>query len=414
MPKARLCLLAAVLALALAAQALQAVAGGGPGGFRLELVQAVELSREAVVVDAEPVAGSIVALIAGPQGFSVAKYVAGALEWSEPVEPPEGWRGFEPLSLDVVGESIIVYARGREGIDEALAVYRLGLAGGEPGLEAVYTLGESALVYGATQTPSGIAAFGSRFTGFETGWDPAVYMIDPAAGSVRLDLLLEMPGDNRAVAAAFSEGYACMVVESGEPGVGPAVEAVCAGRGGGAEPPIPMPGGLQAGVLAWDGCVVWWSGGKALASTLPPEPGAATPLKTLERVLAASIAVVGGERLLAAGGSLGGEAALALMSGCPPETLATARLGVEGAVASAWGGEGEIAVYVASPEGTALALYTISIPGGDTGGGAEEAQPPPEEEPEQPTPPPTTIALATILAGLAAAAVYLRLRKRRA
>ncbi len=386
----------------------------------VELVQAVELPGSFVVVDAEPLGEAIIAVLAGPEGFEIARFSEGVAEWSRQLEPPDGIRGFEPIALEVVGESILVYGRGKAGLEEAIVKYRVGLGGEGPTLEAVYGLGEAVNVYGAVLGEGGLLAFGSSFSSLESGWDPTIFVLDPAAGIVKLQAVFEMPGENRASSAVVVDEYSCMVVETGSKDVEPAVTVDCFNiNTGAAVAEVVMPTGGPSGILVVDECLVWWSGGKAMHSPLPPDTGLAERLEGLDRYYAATKLVVGDTTLLAVGGIDGGLPAFNLMEGCPPAVRAEVSIGVQGAVVGLWGGEGEILAYIASPGSTALALYKIIINEDEPSktvtaidDNATEARSPEPVEDAEP-PPLTTLGLAAALAALLAVAAYLRLRSRK-
>ncbi|GBF08838.1 hypothetical protein apy_05630, partial [Aeropyrum pernix] len=286
---------------------LSTPSSGAVGGFTLDLVQAVDLPGGYILVDADVAEGSVAALLYTGDGFRLALLTGGFIEWSRPLQPPQGVEGFEPIGVDAASGGLQVYSRGRQGLSEVLAitVYTMD---GSPREERLITLGEGFRAYSASIQGSTLLVAGSLYTGLETGWDAAAVQVDLIAGKPVSTAAYEEPGDQKAVDAALLPGGAlCLVSTAREEGGGGSL-ACTAGEGEWWA--VPLPQGLPAGARAWDGCIAWWSGGSGWSSAQPPPAVEPQPLPGLDRVYGVTAAMhpEAGE-MAVAGGSLEGSPA---------------------------------------------------------------------------------------------------------
>ena len=162
----------------------------------IEKVWEVSLGSETILVDLVVRPEGSIMLLAFSQNRVYVQEVSHTGELREPVKiasTEESFDVVEPLSLEVAGDYVIVYIRGRMGLSEVIKVYKVGGGnGGNVDEIASIELGEGFLVYEAKLTSSGLLVAGSAYS-YPDGWKPfiALYTLH---GTALWQVDLESPG----------------------------------------------------------------------------------------------------------------------------------------------------------------------------------------------------------------------------
>ncbi len=266
----------------------------------------------------------------------------------------------EPLSLRPAGDYLDVYVRGRAGLSEVVAVFRVG--GGLVEEVSSVELGEGYLAYDAVLTQGGLLVAGSAYV-YPEGWKPfmALYtLFGTPLWSVTLDregsfLQVEVLGD-----------AACGIYEASENVVGVACFSLAEGSELGsveAEGEAPPAGSLAA---AGGRCLVAALGGNVAVGG---PGGEGWTLKAIGGIVASVDLGPQGLVVAVAGGGESPEPGLVLYAiplggGCTPlDPVAV------GSVYRSWGGgpvladysEGYLGLAVAAGGGWLAGVYLVEL-----------------------------------------------------